>query len=459
MDFFSEKELVTQTGHDISQWQLVIVKELVDNALDACEEADIAPAITVTADPCSITISDNGPGLPETTLKGALDFTVRVSNREAYVAPDRGAQGNALKTLLPMPHVIDRDKGRFIVEAHGKRHVIRCGAHPISQRPHIQDEVTEKCKNLHARQALSGTSVRLEWGPRQDDDGETVWPFDELLPCHLRFAASFRELVQGFAVFNPHATITLDWFGQRTTWKATDPTWQKWKPSRPTSAHWYQLPHLERLIGAYITHDRDAGKDRLVSDFLSEFDGLTGSQKRAKVLAETDLKRVKLSELVTGDNLDSDRIAGLLAAMQRHTRQVKSPTLGVIGKDQFRARLLAMGVKPESFRYCCKVAKCKKSQTDPADKASFLPWVMESAFGYLGDQAQDHRQIYTGVNWSAAIGNPFRSFGSTGEGLETVLAKMRVTREERVVFILHLACPRVEYLDRGKSALVIGVAV
>ena len=76
---------------------------------------------------CGITVSDNGPGLPETTLKGALDFTVRVSNREPYVAPDRGAQGNALKTLLPMPHVLDPDKGLFIVEANGKQHVIRCG--------------------------------------------------------------------------------------------------------------------------------------------------------------------------------------------------------------------------------------------------------------------------------------------------------------------------------------------
>jgi hypothetical protein len=456
MDFFSEKELVTQTGHDISEWPLVIVKELVDNALDACEEADIAPAITVAADPCGITVSDNGPGLPEFTLKGALDFTMRVSNREAYVAPDRGAQGNALKTLLPMPHVIDRDKGRFIVEAHGQRHVIRCGAHPIFQRPRIQDEVTDKCKNLHARQALSGTSVRLEWGPRQDDDGETVWPFDELLPSSPRFAQSFWQLVQGFAVFNPHVTITLDWFGQRTTWKATDPTWHKWKPCRPTSAHWYELRHLKRLIGAYITHDCQAGQDRLVSEFLAEFDGLTGSQKRSKALAETGLKRVKLSELVAGDQLDSDRIGQLLAAMQRHTRPIKPAVLGIIGEDHFRASLLAMGVRPESFRYCRKVPKCKNSQAGPGEKASFLPWVLESAFGWLGPDAEDRRIIFTGANWSAAIKNPFRSFGGTGQGLETALADRRVTAYEPVVFVLHLAHPRIEYTDRGKSAIVIG---
>ena len=37
MDFFSEKELTTQTGHSIDEWPHVVVKELVDNALDACE--------------------------------------------------------------------------------------------------------------------------------------------------------------------------------------------------------------------------------------------------------------------------------------------------------------------------------------------------------------------------------------------------------------------------------------
>ena len=98
MDFFSEKELVTQTGHPVRRWPLVILKELIDNALDACEEADVTPVINIKADATGITVSDNGPGIPEDTLAGALDFSVRASSREMYIAPDRGAQGNALMT-------------------------------------------------------------------------------------------------------------------------------------------------------------------------------------------------------------------------------------------------------------------------------------------------------------------------------------------------------------------------
>jgi DNA topoisomerase VI subunit B len=444
MDFFSERELVTQTGHDIREWPLVILKELIDNSLDACEDADIAPCIEVSADATGITVKDNGPGLPESTLQGALDFKVRVSNREAYVSPCRGAQGNALKTLLPMPYVIDPGHGKFIVEAQGKRHVITCGADPISQEVVINDEVRElrKCR---------GTLVRLEWEVCQNCE----WPFDHLDPLNSDFVEDFRRLAEGFTVFNPHATISLDWFGSKTTWKATNPSWRKWKPCYPTSPHWYEIAHLERLIGAYITHDRKANTDRLVSDFVAEFDGLTGSQKRAKVLADADMKRVNLAELVVGDRLDSKRIEMLLAAMQRHTRPVKSERLGIIGEDHLKKRLLAMGVKEESFRYSRKIAKCKKRESAPDEKACFIPWVLESAFGWRGNESEDMRRIFSGANWSSAIKNPFRSFGSTGEGLETALSDIRATRFEPIVFVLHLAHPRVQYTDRGKSALVV----
>jgi hypothetical protein len=468
MDFFSEKELVTQTGHSVDDWPLVIAKELIDNALDACEESDIPPVIDVTADECGISVRDNGPGLPETTLKAAMDFTVRASNREAYVAPDRGAQGNALKTLLPMPWVLDPEHGRLIVETHGERHVITCGADPISQRAVVNDA---KCKNLQSTtggksKVYRGTMVRLEWEPhsiartRAQGGEKPAWPFAH---CSVGFQEDdFRRIIEGFALFNPHATIRLDWFGAKRTWQATAGTWAKWKPHRPTSAHWYERSHFERLIGAYITHDRAEGADRLVSDFVAEFDGLTGSQKRSKVLRDADLLRVPLSSLVIGDRFDSDRIVRLLTAMQRHTRPVNPKLLGIIGEEHLKTRLAEMGVQPESFCYDCRLPpKSKKTHPDAGEKKqalSSVPWVLESAFGWLGDKAEDSRRIYAGANWSPAIVNPFRSFGATGEGLEALLTDMRAGAHEPIVFVLHLAHPRVEYTDRGKSALVIGGA-
>jgi DNA topoisomerase VI subunit B len=46
-EFSSKKELVNQTGHAVEDWPVVVLKELLDNGLDAGEEAGIAPAIEI----------------------------------------------------------------------------------------------------------------------------------------------------------------------------------------------------------------------------------------------------------------------------------------------------------------------------------------------------------------------------------------------------------------------------
>jgi len=441
MDFFSERELNTQTGHGRHEWPLVFVKELIDNALDACDEAAVPPVLDITCDPCGITVADNGPGLPESTLLRQMDFGVRASNREAYVAPTRGAQGNALKTILPMPSVIDPQDGRLVIAAHGKRHTLRCRVDQISQEPVIDDDAQET--DTH------GTSVRIEWMPCLDG-GAAAWPFAGWL-FHpddsdtgfdgLHCVRRLKTLVAGFAVFNPHATIRLNWFGTLTEYAATDTTFGKWLPCQPTSPHWYEQRHIERLIGAYITHDKATGRDRLVSEFIAEFDGLSGSLKRSKVLDACSMKRVRLADLVANGRFDGARIAELLAAMRAHTRPVKPKRLGVIGEEHFRQTFLAMGCIEESIGYRRALAK------------EGMPYVIETAFGKLPDHSQ--RVIYTGANWSSAINNPFRSFGNTGEGLETMLADFEGVRSEPIVVAVHLAHPRIEYTDRGKSAIVL----
>ena len=154
LDFASEKELVAQTGHPVSAWPLVILKELIDNGIDACEEAGIAPVISVTVDDAGITVEDNGPGIPASTIEGVLDFTVRVSSREAYVSPTRGAQGNALKTIVAMPFVVNGEKGDIEIEAGSARHLISMKVDRIRQEP-VVEHVTE------AIPARKGTLVRI----------------------------------------------------------------------------------------------------------------------------------------------------------------------------------------------------------------------------------------------------------------------------------------------------------
>src|SRR5258708_769986 len=73
-EFASVAELVKQTGHPVADWPLVIVKELVDNALDEAEEAGFAPVIEIVVTDNSITVTDKGRGIAPTVVASLVDY-------------------------------------------------------------------------------------------------------------------------------------------------------------------------------------------------------------------------------------------------------------------------------------------------------------------------------------------------------------------------------------------------
>ena len=410
LDFFSAKELTAQTGHAVHQWPLVVLKELVDNALDACEEAGTAPEV-------EITVADNGPGIPAETVAGVLDYSVRVSSREAYVAPTRGAQGNALKTLVAMPFVLDGSEGRLTVVGRGVRHDITVRVDPLRQEPVIDREQSRGDRQI-------GTRVTVRW---PDSARSTL----------LDAGSRFLQIADDYVWTNPHLRLVVNWWDQRRVTEPTDRGWNKWRPSEPTPPHWYTREHLERLVAAYVTHEHHAGMT--VRELLTQFRGLTGSAKGRAVLHATGMARTSLADLADG-RIDSEAIGRLLAAMQEHSRPVRPARLGVIGREHLAARLAALGCEPDSFNY-----KKTVGETDG------VPWVVEFTFGWCPDLG--YRRLVTGVNWSPGIGNPFRTMGKYGSSLDTLLERQRI--DEDCVVVVHLACPRVAYTDRGKSAVVI----
>jgi hypothetical protein len=224
--------------------------------------------------------------------------------------------------------------------------------------------------------------------------------------------------------------------------KATAPPWEKWKPSDPTSPHWYEPQHLERLIGAYLTHDQDCGRARTCREFISEFRGLSGTAKQKAVLETAGLAREPLSRLVRDGSVDMALVGALLTAMRANSKPVKPAMLGVIGEDHFRKRFEVIGCEMDSFQYR------KLLETDE------LPTVLETAFGWC-PRTGGQRRLVTGVNWSPGIINPFRRLGKLGASLDTVLERQRLAANEPVIMVLHMACPRVDYTDRGKSAVVL----
>jgi hypothetical protein len=434
LDFVSAKELTLQCGYGPEDWPLVAVKELIDNALDACEEQDIAPEIALHVDESGITVADNGTGIPPDVVDRLLDFSVRVSSREAYVAPDRGAQGNALKTVVAIPFVLDGTQGRVTIVGGGVESKIVFGVDRIRQRP-VAD-VGRSCKN--------GSLVRVHWpSVASCEDAEADPVFTSGGYVELKDSADrIRRLAHDFTFLNPHLTLTVDCFGEVIRTEATAPAHRKWTPSSPTSPHWYEPEHLERLIGAYLTHDLQNGTRRTVREFVAEFKGLTSTIKQSAVLAEVGMSRTPLEALTSGRDFDHPGVARLLKAMKQHAKPVSPRALGAIGRAHLAARFAGLGIRKGSFEY-------RKVSALGEDG---LPQVTEVAFAALEDEDAG-RRLVTGVNWSAAWMNPFRRLGEYGQSLDTLMTEKRFDRHRPIALLVHVAHPRVQYTDRGKSTV------
>jgi hypothetical protein len=53
-------------------------------------------------------------------------------------------------------------------------------------------------------------------------------------------------------------------------------------------------------------------------------------------------------------------------------------------------------------------------------------------------------------------GNPFKAIGKGGDSLDSLLASLRVQHHDKAILFVHVACPTVQYIDRGKAAMVVG---
>ena len=358
LDFATKRELTAQIGHQPSMWPQVAVKELVDNALDAAEQAETAPRIEVTITESLIEVRDNGPGIPGDVIDDILDFTVRVSSREAYVGPARGAQGNALKTLLVMPFVLDGSAGRVEIESLGVHHQILFAIDRIAQVPQV--EIVRA-----ASLVKNGAIVRLQW-PNSASS---------ILTAALQ---PIRELLYRFAAFNPHLHLTarVDAGRPAQVWEPTNPTWQRWRPCDPAPAQWYDVNRFDRLISAMINADRRRGRVRTVRELIAQFRGLSGTAKQKVILTQLGLARATLEDLVGADGaLAHDRLDRLLRVMCAESKPPKAEALGIIGKDHFVARLPVGDLGRASFEYR------KRIDPDPSS-----PRIAEIGFAFDEDK-------------------------------------------------------------------------
>jgi DNA topoisomerase VI subunit B len=414
-EFTSVKELTAQTGHTPDQWLLVIFKELVDNALDEAERAGVPPEIEIEVDKGQITITDKGGGIEPETVAKILDYTVRASDKEAYVSPTRGAQGNALKTILAMPFALDGATGRTTIESRGICHEIVFSIDPIRREPKIQHTTGPSV-------VKNGTKITVHL---------TASPWSE----ETYVEAQFLQIASDFAALNPHLSIMHQ--------PASDQTWSKWTPADPIPAHWYSADRFDRLIAAHLAHDQDHDSTTTVREFVATFRGMSATAKQKTILETTGTARMTLSDFYD-EGRNKAGVHQLLVAMQEATKPVKPADLGVIGRDHISSHFVQMGAEMKTFEY--------GKQT--GETSAGLPFVVEAAFAWR--PLSEMRQLITGLNFSPGLSNPFRNLGGDFElSLDQVLSSQRASITDPIVMLVHLTCPVMAFTDRGKGQLVV----
>jgi hypothetical protein len=321
-----------------------------------------------------------------------------------------------------------------IIETRGIEHRIEFRVDHVNNEPRIAHTTSPSPVKI-------GSRIMISWPVRPYYGGATL----------LNYArGEFIRLAEGYVWFNPHLTLRGSWYGKEfIDVAATNPDWKKWGPRNPTSPHWYDETRLQRYLAAHVARDRDLRRNRTVREFIAEFRGLSGTAVQRKVLEEVGCSHQSMAAFFGAEQVNRAGIAKLLASMRKHTKPVAAKHLGVIGEDHLKQRFLAAGGNSDTFKY-----QQRKGATSEG-----IPYIVEFAFGLhqsgLTQGGSISRKFITGANWSVGISNPFRAFGSTGEGLESTLAKVRANATSPVICALHLASAYIQYADRGKSSIIL----
>ena len=324
-EFFSIGELQAQTGQAVNNFGSVAIKELMDNAIDACEVGnapEVALNIVQDDDHIQLSVQDNGDGIAAKTINRIKDFDVRVSDKLIYIAPSRGQQGNALKTILGMSYALGSTEP-VIITARNIKHTIYAspdslGNIDVKHSKEKMDKTIGTTVSLTlSRQAGTSSNYNPIWWARSyalfnphvsvqfdlfNRDEESYQDNSEDQKIQVVGASRGKMPLEsngvGINSRRLHAESVVSAFQQPTyttkiqeyhqmyqstvnigTNIGTGKSWHKFMTNESTSPSWYDQDTFRRLISTYIKN----GTNKTLRDFVMEFRGLSRSSKAKEV--------------------------------------------------------------------------------------------------------------------------------------------------------------------------------
>ncbi|WP_396612591.1 DNA topoisomerase VI subunit B [Haloferax sp. S1W] len=235
------------------------VKEAVDNALDATEEAGIQPDIYVEIsevdDYYRLVIEDNGPGITKEQVPkvfGKLLYGSRFHAREQ----SRGQQGIGISAAVLYSQLTSGKPAKITSRTQGSADAeyFELVIDTDKNEPEIRDEKTTSWDRPH------GTRIELE------------------MEANMRARQQLHDYIQHTAVVNPHARLELREPGLDEPMKferATDQLPQQTEEIRP-HPHGVELGTLLKMLSATESYS--------VSGFLQEEFTRVGAKTTKKII-------------------------------------------------------------------------------------------------------------------------------------------------------------------------------
>lgn len=435
LEFYSEGELSKQLGYLRDGWPLVALAELVDNSLDHLEEIGRLPEIHIVVDRHTLSVSDNGDGMPEAVVDSLGDFSSRSSSRLYYKTPTRGQQGNASLCLVALPYVWSGGSGGVTITAGGSKYRTTCilqDGKPVATIEKVQlarsGTVDTPCSQSHPNvqkveleEADAGYSACCVEG---DAELSNV-PFGTTVTLDLPGISDYGlivDVVEKYALLNPHATFHLECDDEYYNWCRTVSKIKRMTAGKPEPVSWYTLSEFHDRI----RHTVESGK--LVSEALREFAGFRRSDARAAVIAQSGATRTKIAEIAS----DPLKVRSLYDAMRSESAECSPSAVGMIGKkhvEYFMSQVSHQGISYKRI----------------AGLAGNIPYVVEAAFAAV--DGEEGRRLFTGINGAADAYYP------CAQSILKHLASSQVEDDHSVYVMVHVFIPSPRFLNRGKTQI------
>jgi DNA topoisomerase VI subunit B len=422
------------TGEKPENFDRVALKELMDNALDICDEtaSKVIPRVSVKVEKLGghvrFQVSDNGQGMNADTIKKICNFKYFYSARFHYKSPTRGALGNAWKVLLGMNYALHNAKNAIqdlIIILSGKRYF---DIHVGYANGEVQTTVRE-CEN---ETETMGTTVILTLPEYEESWGKV---------------GRYLEDIKNFVYQNPQATITY----QDIVINALELSHEREMPRE--SPHSFSETEMVGRYQAQIQDETEREKHSKLDAFIRQFHGLSKDLQVKQVLQIANMKNCLAEKLLN----DPEAITTLHKAMKQVCNAPSPKVLGKIGKTNMQDRLEQidglLSNYDKSFRY--------KIFTDTytleiGDSKIQIPYALEVGVGVNNSHT---RNIYIGLNRSIKQKDPFGQivfFQENNEdwvGIKGICKKNGISEDQGVTVIVSILCPNIQYEDPGKTQI------